>query len=219
MLFVRSLWKMKCYFLVVTGLLLLTTEVWEKQLILTAPGVNCFFNSCELLVPFFVVLPVSFTLYDNYEIELGLINGVPTVKLMLCKFFAIIVAILVPFVAVNALVRDKYYRCRPEEIRIPLELPENFQIYLVLSVIVTTLFFASLFLLLRVALRNCYAPVGLGILAFSFFQPRMLNINDLSLPFKSALFYRRQGGKRGIYVHRQRRGASYGCADPAPVDI
>ena len=188
MLFLRSLWKTKYYFLIATALLALTTQLWERHWILTDPGTNNFFMSCELLVPFLVLLPVSFLLYDNYEIELGLINGVSTLKLALCKFFSTVVATLIPLVASCLLVRSKAYWCKPSSIVIPLTVPEHFQLYLALSAVVTTLFFASLFLLLRVVLRNCYAPVGLGILVFSLFQPRMQDVCDLTLPFSQALF-------------------------------
>ena len=155
---------------------------------MTAPSGNSFFSSTELIVPFLVLLPVSFLLYNNYEIELALINGVTTMKLMLCKFFATVVATVLPIFAVILPVQAKYYFAPPEEITIPIYVPENFKLYLLLSAFVTTLFFASLFLLLRVVLRNCYAPVGLAILVFSYFQTRSQNINYLSLPFSQALF-------------------------------
>lgn len=188
MLFLRSLWKTKYYFLVATALLLLTTQVWAEQRILTLPGVSCFFTASELIVPFIFLLPVSFLLYDNYEIELALINGVTTTKLMFCKFSATLVVTLLPLFAMILTVRKAYYWYRPEEVTIPIEVPEQYKVYFLLSGFVTVLFFASLFLFLRVLLRNCYAPVGLGILVFSLFQTRNSSINLLSLPFQSALF-------------------------------
>lgn len=188
MLFLRSLWKSKYYFLAATAILLLVSQPWKEHWIMTAPGGNSFFSSTELIVPFVVLLPVSFLLYNNFEIELALVNGVTTMKLMLCKFFATVVATVLPLFAVILPVREKYYSARPEEITIPIHVPENFKLYLLLSAFVTVLFFASLFLLLRVVLRNCYAPVGLAILVFSYFQNRNQSINYLSLPFKSALF-------------------------------
>lgn len=188
MLFLRSLWKTKYYFLVATALLLLTTQVWTEQRILTLPGVPCFFNASELIVPFIVLLPVSFLLYDNYEIELALINGVTTMKLMLCKFFAALIATLLPLFAMILAVRKAYYWYPEEQVKIPIEVPEQYKVYFLLSGFVTVVFFASLFLFLRVVLRNCYAPVGLGILVFSLFQPRNSSINSLSIPFRNALF-------------------------------
>ncbi|MBO5981922.1 MAG: hypothetical protein J6Q24_05700 [Clostridia bacterium] len=47
-----------------------------------------------------------------------------------------------------------------------------------ISAFVTVLFFASLFLFTRVATKNCYAPVGLGILAFTIFNNMNTNIHS-----------------------------------------
>lgn len=188
MLFLRSLWKIKYYFLAATAIWMLVAQPWKEHWIMTVPAGISFFSFTELLVPFVVLLPVSFLLYNNYEIELALVNGVTTMKLMLCKFFAIVVATVLPLFAVILPVQAKYYYVSPEEITIPIYVPEHFKLYLLFSALVTILFFASLFLLLRVVLRNCYAPVGLAILAFSYFQSRNQNINCLSLPLKSALF-------------------------------
>lgn len=189
MLFLRSLWKTKYYFLAATAILLLTTQIWNAKWILTEPGQTCFFSTAEAIVPFIVLLPVSFLLYDNYEIELALINGVTTLRLMLYKFFATVIATLLPLLAVTLALREKYYLI-PEFVTIPIEggVPERYRLYFLISGFVTVVFFASLFLFLRVVLRNCYAPVGLGILVYSLFQTRNTDIHNLTLPFKSALF-------------------------------
>lgn len=190
MLFLRCLWKTKYYFLVVAAILLFSTQTWAEQWILTLPGVNCFFSSSEMIIPFVVLLPVSFLLYDNYEIELALINGVTTMRLMLCKFFATVIATLIPLIAVTLPLREKLYWWPPENVTIPIEdgIPTHYRLYFIFSGIVTVLFFASLFLLIRVILRNCYAPVGLGILIFSLFQTQSQDIHFLARPLKSALF-------------------------------
>ena len=188
MLFLRSLWKSKYYFLAATAILLLASTIWKPQYILVTPGQPCFFSTSEQILPLVVLLPISFLLYDNYEIELGLINGVTTMKLALYKFISTVLATLLPMGLTILLLQQKKFFAREEEIYIPLDVPENFKIYLLLSAFVTILFFASLFLFLRVALRNCYAPVGLAILVFSYFQTRSQNINYLSLPFSQALF-------------------------------
>lgn len=188
MLFLRSLWKTKYFCLVATAILLVTTQVWNEQWVLTVPGVTCFFSTSELIAPFIVLLPISFLLYDNYEIELALINGVTTMKLMLYKFFASVIATLLPLLAVTAVLRKGYYWYREEEVTIPIEVPDQYRVYLLISAFVTVLFFASLFLFLRVVLRNCYAPVGLGILVYSLFLTRNSSVHYLSVPFKSALF-------------------------------
>lgn len=188
MLFLRSLWKSKYYFLASAAVLLVATQIWKPQFVMTLPGNTCFFTSSEQIMPFIVLLPVSFLLYDNYEIELALINGVTTMKLMLCKFFSTVAVTLLPLFGVILALRQRtYYYDKDDEI-IPIHVPEEYKVYLLLSAIVTVLFFASLFLFLRVVLRNCYAPVGLGILVFSLFEARTSSINSLAIPFKNALF-------------------------------
>lgn len=188
MLFLRSLWKSKYYFLAATAILLVASTVWKPQYILVTPGQTSFFSTSEQIIPFVVLLPISFLLYDNYEIELALINGVTTMKLALCKFISTVIATLLPMGIAILLLQQRLFYARPEDIYIPLEVPEHYKVYLLLSAIVTVLFFASLFLFLRVVLRNCYAPVGLGILVFSLFEARTSNINFLSIPFRNALF-------------------------------
>lgn len=188
MLFLRSLWKSKYCFFAATAVLLIATQIWTPQYVMTLPGLTCFFTAGELIVPFIVLLPVSFLLYDNYEIELALINGVTTMKLMLCKFFSTVISTLIPMLGVILALQQRiYYYDKNEEI-IPIHLPEHYKFYLLLSALVTVLFFASLFLLLRVLLRNCYAPVGVGILIYTLFQSRNTNVNALTIPFKNALF-------------------------------
>lgn len=188
MLFLRSLWKSKYFFLASTAVLLVTTQVWKKQIVMALPDNACFLASGEMILPFIVMLPVSFLLYDNYEIELALINGVTTMKLMLCKFFASVIAVLLPLLVLTVVLQQKVYYYDPNDEIIPIYVPEQYKLYLLLSACVTALFFASVFLLLRVVLRNCYAPVGLAFLIQTLFQTRTTNINHLSIGFRNALF-------------------------------
>lgn len=189
MLFIRYLWKSKAYFLAASALLLLMVKPWKEHWILTAAGNNGgIFYSTEFIIPFVVLMPVSFLLYNNYEIELAMINGVSTAKIMFCKFFACIVTTMLPLLIVILPLREKYYYIAPEKITIPLHIPQNYKVYLLISAFVTVLFLASLFLLIRVVLRNCYVPVGLAILVFSLFSTRNTNISFLTVPFENALF-------------------------------
>lgn len=188
MLFHRSLWKSKYYFLTATAILLIASSVWKPQYILVTPGHTGFFSTSEQLIPFVVLLPISFLLYDNYEIELALINGVTTMKLTLYKFLSTVIATLLPMGITILLLRQKAFFAREEEIFIPLEIPTYYKVYLLLSAFVTVSFFASLFLFLRVVLRNCYAPVGIAILVYSLFESRTSSIQTLSIPFRNALF-------------------------------
>lgn len=188
MLFLRSLWKSKLFFFASAAVLLLTTQIWDDPVIIATPGNPCFLSAGEMTLPLIMMLPVSFLLYDNYEIELALINGVKTMRLMLGKFFAAFFAVSLPLLGLTAVVQNAvYYHDKNEEI-IPIHVPENFRLYLLLSACVTTLFFASVFLFFRIALRNCYAPVGLALLIHTLFRSRSTDINSLSIGFRNALF-------------------------------
>lgn len=189
MLFIRCLWKNKAYFLAASALLVLMVKPWEAHWILTVSGNNSgIFFSTEFIIPFVVLMPVSFLLYNNYEIELAMINGVSTAKIMFCKFFSCVVTTMLPLFLVILPIREKYYYASPDSITIPLHVPDNYKVYLLISAFVSVMFFASLFLLIRVAIRNCYVPVGLAILFFSIFSTQNTNVALLSVSFKNALF-------------------------------
>lgn len=188
MLFIRTLWRSKYYFLAATALFIVLSGIWKPQYVLATPMQQSFFSYTEMMVPFVVLLPVSFMLYDTYEIELGLINGVSTSKMVFHRFVSTVAATIIPLLVTIVFLTPKRFFAPDSDIFIPLDVPENYKLYLSVSACVTVLFFASLTLLFRVALKNCYAPVGLGILAFSLFESLNTAFNSLSLPLKSALF-------------------------------
>ncbi|MBQ3154522.1 MAG: hypothetical protein IJB88_04765 [Clostridia bacterium] len=188
MLFVRDLKKYSWFLLLAFGLLALISGVWDKRALITLPLDNGFFDVTERIVPFVLLLPISFLLYDGYEIELGLVCGVKTARLMLGRFFVLLGYAVCAMEALVVLYRYKEYFAPVEEIVIPIFIPEQYKLYMLVSVFVTTLFFASLFLFLRVLLKNCYAPVGLGIFAYSTFYTLNYNIRAGSVGIKSALF-------------------------------
>lgn len=110
-----------------------------------------------------VMIPIfAFVLPNKYEIELSLICGTSTPKL----FFSKVISALL-YTAVPAFVCVLLYRYVPYEgsgrIRIPLYVPDNFRIYLAVSLAVTILFFLSAYLFIRVVSRNCYVPILLGL--------------------------------------------------------
>ncbi len=188
MLFVRDLKKYSWFLPLAFGLLALISGIWNRIPLITLPLDNGFFDTTERIVPFVLLLPISFLLYDSYEIELGLVCGVKTARLMLGRFFVMLCYAVCAIAALVALYRYKPYYAPVEEIVIPIHIPEQYKLYMLVSVFVTTLFFASLFLFLRVLLKNCYAPVGLGIFAYSTFYTLNYNIHAGSVGIKSALF-------------------------------
>lgn len=179
MLFLRSLWKNKYYLFLSVILLIVVSRVWEASPLIAALPEKGFIDYTELFVPFLLILPISFLLYDNYEIELGLVCGVKTVKLMMTKFISILLYTLIPMSLLVLLY--KYTEFIPNgqtKIRIPIYIPENYKLYMFCSAFVTVLFFASLFLFIRIITKNCYAPVGLGILVYTIFNTLNTNIHS-----------------------------------------
>ncbi len=188
MLFWRSL-KKNAYFLVIALFLLaFSCTVWNPHHLIVALPEHGFIDSTELFVPFVLLLPISFLLYDNFEIELGLTCGVKTTKLLFTKFIAILLFAITAVFAMVALFEYEPYVPQQSKIIIPIHIPENFKVYMFISAFVTTVFFASLFLFMRVAIKNCYAPVGLGVLVYTVFNGFNYDIHSGYTDIRKCLF-------------------------------
>ena len=188
MLFWRSL-KKNAYFLVIALFLLaFSCTVWNPHHLIVALPEHGFIDSTELFVPFVLLLPISFLLYDNFEIELGLTCGVKTTKLLFTKFVAILLFAITAAFCMVALFEYEPYVPQQSKIIIPIHIPENFKVYMFVSAFVTTVFFASLFLFMRVAIKNCYAPVGLGVLVYTVFNGFNYDIHSGYTDIRKCLF-------------------------------
>ena len=189
MLFLRSLWKNKYYLVLSTVLLIVVSRIREASPLIAALPDKGFIDCTELFVPFLLILPISFLLYDSFEIELALTCGVKTVKLMLYKFFSVLLYTLIPMgILVLFYKYTEYFPGNQVKIRIPIFIPENYKAYMAVSAFVSVVFFASLFLLLRVVTKNCYAPVGLGILVYTVFNTQNTNIHSGYEDIRKCLF-------------------------------
>ena len=188
MLFWRSL-KKNAYFLVIALFLLaFSCTVWNPHHLIVALPEHGFIDSTEFFIPFVLLLPISFLLYDNFEIELGLVCGVKTTKLLFTKFIAILLFAITAAFAMVALFEYEPYVPQQSKIIIPIHIPENFKVYMFISAFVTTVFFASLFLFMRVAIKNCYAPVGLGVLVYTVFNGFNYDIHSGYTDIRKCLF-------------------------------
>ena len=188
MLFWRSL-KKNAYFLVIALFLLaFSCTVWNPHHLIVALPDHGFIDSTEFFVPFLLLLPISFLLYDNYEIELGLTCGVKTTKLLFTKFIVILLFAITAAFCMVALFEYEPYVPQQSKIIIPIHIPENFKVYMFISAFVTTVFFASLFLFMRVAIKNCYAPVGLGVLVYTVFNGFNYDIHSGYTDIRKCLF-------------------------------
>lgn len=195
-MFTRSL--RRCWPLVplAVAFLLFTTFVWLPQPLIVPADISGFVNNVEGTLPLLLLACFSFLLPDTYEIELGLTCGVSTAKLAFSKAMP-----LVLYTILSAWVFLLFYQYTPYTstdfpIVIPIWVPENFKWYLFVSFAVTVLFFAALFLLIRVITRNCYVPIGVGMFFFVVLYAFYKDVHSLSRdirwclidPFISAYF-------------------------------
>lgn len=189
MLFLRYLRKNIYFLAVVFVLLAVASRVWEPMALIVPLPYSGFMDYTELLLPFLVILPLSFLLYDNFETELGLVCGARTTKMMFCKFGAVLLSTLASSYLIIALYQNiEYVQINQEKIRIPIYVPDNFKVYMLISAFVTTLFFSSLILFVRVATRNCYAPVGLGVLVYSIVNSLNTELRGGSVDIRNCLY-------------------------------
>ncbi len=170
MLLNRAMRKNTLFFVLATVVLFAASHVWTDFPLIAVPPEIGFCNQFEPLLPPLLLLPIAFLLYDPYEIELGLVCGVKTSRLMLASWsaytvYALLGALIVlacnPYSESGLLTKDAFI--------IPLYVPAQYKLYLSVSAVVTVLFFASLFLFLRVLTKNCYAPMGLGFAVYLYF--------------------------------------------------
>ena len=159
-------------------MLALASKIWTPSPLIAALPQKGFIDYTELMIPFLLILPISFLLYDNFEIELALTCGIKTTRLMMNKFLSLFIyALTSMFLMIGLYKYTEFIPMSQTKIKIPIYVPENYKVYMLISAFVTVVFFASLFLFTRVATKNCYAPVGLGILAYSIFSSLNTNIH------------------------------------------
>ncbi len=179
------------------ALILFSTYLWNPSYLIAPPPFTGFAFQLEATLAVLLIVFYSFLLTSKYEIELGLVNGYGTLKLALTKALPILVySTAVSFAAVLV------YRYKPfdaetvSKIRIPIYVPDNYKIYLLFSVLVTVIFFSSLYFFIRVIMRNCFLPIIPDLLILSLFmglnESVIKGIADIRMclldPFVSAYF-------------------------------
>ena len=170
----RYNWRRFAWYLVAAVILLvMVTRVWEPQPLLTPEPWSSFLKNCERMLPLLLIIPISFLLHNDYEIELGLVCGVRNAKLMLAKFVPILCYTLLGLATVILLYRyipfDQMNLTNFQEV-IELLVPSTYRLYMLVSGVVTLVFFAALFLFIRVVCRNVYLPVGIGMFLCAVFD-------------------------------------------------
>ena len=189
MLYLRALKKYAYLPLIIVPVYLIITQVWGASPAIKPYPMLGFVGNIEQTLPLLLLIPLAFLLPDTYEIELSMVSGTRTSRLvqanvlaMLTHFFASVYLFVLLFR------HEDYVPNEYEEILIPIHVPDNYHLLILLSSGVTLLFFASLFLFARVALRNCYIPVGIGLLSHVIFKTLTDDIQKQSLPLGWAIF-------------------------------
>ncbi len=187
MLFRRNLKNTLYVIVLFAGVLLFSSRVWYPQpLIVPLPELG-FIDFTEVLAPMLLLIPISFMYYNSYEIELSLVCGVHTRKLFLGKFFAILLYGII--VMLGLILAYQYLPYTgSSKVKIPINIPENYKLYMIVSAVVTMFFFATLCLLLRVLTRNCYAPIGILLFVYTFFTGLNEGIHSRRTNIRKAIF-------------------------------
>ena len=177
------------YFLAIClPIFVVVTRIWEPQCIILPAPMNGFASYIELFLPPLLLIPLSLLLHDPFEIELGLVCGVRTSRLFISKLLPLVVYGAVSVLAMILLVRDEPF-VETNQLRalIPIVVPDNYKLLLAISVVVTLLFFASVVVFFRVLTRNCYAPVGMGLFVYLFFEAMNKDIRMLKTGLEYAI--------------------------------
>ena len=100
-----------------------------------------------------------------------LVSGVRTSRLLINKLAPLLLYGAFSVLVMILLVRDEPF-VETEQMRalITIAVPDNYKLLLAVSAVVTMLFFASVVVFFRVLTRNCYAPVGMGLFVYLFFE-------------------------------------------------
>lgn len=186
MLFLRSFLKNKYCAILFAVVLIISSRIWEAQPLIVALPNTGFVDFTEKIMPFLFLLPISFLLYNNFEIELGLVNGTKTTRLMLFNFTGILFYAIVCMISVIA-----FYQYIPSDnsvAKIPIYIPEQYKLYMCISAFVVVLFWASIFLFIRVISRNCYVPIGLGLFVYTIFYNLNYQIHNGLKDIRLSLF-------------------------------
>ncbi len=182
----RYVWALPATFVV--GFLV--TMLWVPQPPIVPYPATGFIGCLEMILPVLLALPLSFLLHNKSTIELALVHGVGTLRLFAVHFASAMLPIIT---AIAALLLCYRYEPLPEDrvaqLTIPLHIPETLRLHMLLSLLVTLLFFVSLVVFLRVALRNCYVPIVAVLLTFTLFYEHSRSLRTGSVErLSGALF-------------------------------
>ena len=158
----RSLWVFPLSF----TLLYWTTQILIPSNLITPPNFEGYVDKTEVVIPMLFTLLCSFVLPNKTEIELSLVCGTATPKLFFVVTLPIYLYTILPAYVMLALYQ--YVPYNGPEAKIPIYVPENFKLYLALSLFVSVTFVFALFCFIRVLTRNCYIPLFICMFFYVF---------------------------------------------------
>ena len=159
------------YGLAAVAAMLFASLIWFPQFLLVPPHLTSIIDSTEVAVPMVLLIPIAFLCHNPYEVELSMTCGMRTSKLVFSKFLPILTYTEIIMAALALLYR--YIPYDPEihgAALFPIYVPEHFRLYMLISTLVTTLFFASLFLFWRAVTHSNLLSLGAGLFFWSFFK-------------------------------------------------
>ena len=159
------------YGIIAIAVMMFSSLIWIPQFLLVPPHLTSIIDSTEAVMPLVLLIPIAFLCHDPYELELSMTCGMRTPKLIFSKFLPILTYTEIIMAALALCYR--YIPYDPEihgASLFPIHVPDRFRLYMMISTLVTTLFFASLFLFLRVITHSTFLPIGLGLFAIIFFE-------------------------------------------------
>ncbi|MBQ6263673.1 MAG: hypothetical protein IJK58_09185 [Clostridia bacterium] len=152
------------------AVILFSTYLWSPSWLIAPPPYTGFVFQLESALAVLLIAFYSFILTNKYEIELGLVNGYGTLKLALIKALPVFVcSAAVTLAAILAYRYEPFDTGAISNIRIPIYVPDDYRIYMLISAFVTVIFFSSLYFLIRVILRNCFLPIIPDLLIVTVF--------------------------------------------------
>ena len=130
--------------------------------LITPPREVGFIERTEQMVTAMMIPIFSFVLPNKFEIELSLTCGTSTSRLFFTKAIPSFIYTVIPSLVFVFLYEYVPYEGNSPR-KIPIYVPENYLPYVIVSLIVTLLFFFSLCCFVRVLSRNCYVPMLFGL--------------------------------------------------------
>lgn len=161
-MFLRSLRRSWPLMVVVTLLLVYFTYYYLNGPLIVPPKELGFIDRTELRLAVIVIPIFSFLLPNKFEIELALTCGMSTTKLFCTKAVTSFIYTVIPALVFVFLYRYIPYDGKNKTV-FAIYVPEDYRFHIVISMVVTLLFFFSLVCLVRVLSRNCYVPILVGL--------------------------------------------------------